>query len=432
MIGTAIYAMNRTMLLSSAHPSSGAMPAKAATRPLVSVVIPTYNRGPLLKTAIASALAQEQSGCLFDVEVIVVDDCSPADMSHIATAFPGVQYVRLPENRGASGARNAGIKRAKGKYVALLDDDDEFLTHKLMVQVPRLEANPDVGVVYGQSVVTGSDVPLLLWPETAPSGRVLEAFLTRTDDFLHPPTWLVRRELFEAAGWFDESHRTMEHYDLALRLAALTPWLFLSGGPVARGRFSKMGKWYSNIINGTNEQRLPLIVERALARLPSTPEAERLRYKARAAVCATIAEQRWWKDGVVSAQQYLLSALDSAPWLLTEPVVVDWLKRVAGALAVASHRPELTVKSFWHELEQQKGIQRTIASAQRRRLLGELLGAAAIALQPGSPRRARIVAVNALLHAPIFWAHPGRLARLFRKTQPRPESLPHASSPPAT
>ena len=157
-------------------------------RPLVSVVIPTYNRGPFLKTVITSALAQEHLGHLFDLEIIEVEDCSPDDMSHIASAFPGVQYVRLPENRGASGAPNAGIKLAKGKYGALLDYDDEFLTHKLMVQVPILETNPDIGVVYGQSVVTSSDVPLLLWPERAPSGQVFEEFLTRTEDFLHQPT----------------------------------------------------------------------------------------------------------------------------------------------------------------------------------------------------------------------------------------------------
>ena len=126
----------------------------APARPLVSIVIPTYNRGPLLKPAIASALAQERAGDLFDLEIIVVDDCSPDDMSHIAAAFPNVQYVRLPENRGASGAHGMrASKRATGKYVALLDDDDEFLTHKLMVQVPLLEANPEVGVVYGHSVV---------------------------------------------------------------------------------------------------------------------------------------------------------------------------------------------------------------------------------------------------------------------------------------
>lgn len=280
------------------HPAASRLAAtESSGRPLVSVIIPTYNRAPLLKTAISSALNQEQAGDLFDVEVIVVDDCSTENMRPIVAAFPGVRYIRLPVNRGASGARNAGIKEARGKYVALLDDDDEFLTHKLMVQVPILEANPEVGVVYGQSVVTGGDSPLLLWPEWAPSGWVFEEFVTRTEDFLHPPTWLVRRELFEQAGWFDEQHRTMEHYDMALRLSMLAAWILLSGGPVARGRFSKKGKWYSNIVNGTNEERLPRIVESALSRVPATQEGERIRRKARAAVCATIAGQRWWTGG---------------------------------------------------------------------------------------------------------------------------------------
>ena len=134
-------------------------------RPLVSVVVPTYKRARLLRKAIVSALAQEEAGTLFDMEIIVVDDCSPDDTAKVVAEFPGVQYLRLPENRGASGARNAGIKRSKGKYVALLDDDDEFLTHKLMVQVPILEAHPEIGVLYGQSVVTGGETPLLLWPE---------------------------------------------------------------------------------------------------------------------------------------------------------------------------------------------------------------------------------------------------------------------------
>ena len=55
----------------------------------------------------------------------------------------------------------------------------------------------------------------------------------------------------------------MEHYDMALRIAALTPWMFLSGGPVARGRYSQQGLWYSTIVNGTNEQQLPKIMEAA-------------------------------------------------------------------------------------------------------------------------------------------------------------------------
>ncbi|MGC3976718.1 MAG: glycosyltransferase family 2 protein [Nitrospira sp.] len=387
----------------------------SSSRPLVSVVIPTYNRGAYLKTAIASALAQEHAGELFELQIIVVDDCSSHDMRHVAAAFPGVQYVRLPENRGASGARNAGIRLAKGKYVALLDDDDEFLTHKLMVQVPVLEASPEVGVVYGQSVVTGGDAPLLLWPERGPSGRVFEQFLTCTDDFLHPPTWLVRRELFEAAGWFDEQHRTMEHYDMALRLAALTQWRFLEGGPVARGRFSKKGKWYSNIVNGTNEERLPRIIDGALARLPVTPETEAIRRKARAAVCATIAGQKWWTGGgLAPTRTYLLTALQKSPWLLHERPVQEWVHRIAAQLAESSSHPIGTVKDFWSEISAATRSEANTPSVATRQLLGEMLAATATGMHSGSPRRAWMIGASAVLHDPRSWVRPRRLMQLCR------------------
>ncbi len=403
------------MPIQFAQTSPPAMGKTDSARPLVSVVIPTYNRGKYLKTAIASALAQERGGELFEVEIIVVDDCSRDDMSHIATAFPAVQYVRLPENRGASGARNAGIKRAKGKYVALLDDDDEFLTHKLMVQVPVLEANPEVGVVYGQSVVTGTDAPLLLWPERGPSGQVFEEFLTCTDDFLHPPTWLVRHELFEAAGWFDEQHRTMEHYDMALRLASLTQWQFLAGGPVARGRFSKKGKWYSNIVNGTNEQRLPRIIEGALTRLPATAQAEAIRRKARAAVCATIAGQKWWTGGgLAPTRAYLLTALHDSPWLLQERAVLDWVQRIATRLAESSSRPIGAVKAFWSEIMAATQGVTSAPPVMTRQLLGDMLAATATGMHAGSPRRAWIVGASAVLHDPHMWVQPRRLMQLYR------------------
>lgn len=415
--------MSKPLSIPPPHKPAPEKPANGTSLPLVSVVIPTYNRGVFLKTAIASALAQERADELFDLEIIVVDDCSPDDMSHIAGAFPGVQYVRLPENRGASGARNAGIKLAKGKYVALLDDDDEFLTHKLMVQVPILETNPDVGVVYGQSVVTGSDAPLLLWPEWAPSGHVFEEFLTRTDDFLHPPTWLVRRELFEAAGWFDEQHRTMEHYDMALRLAALTQWRFLSGGPVARGRFSQKGKWYSNIVNGTNAQRLPRIVEGALMRLPSTPDADRIRRKARAAICATVMGQNWWiGGGLTPAKTYLLASLQTTPELLQEAAVVQWVNRIAGALADSSQQPIHAVKDFWNEIMAVTALTSPADTVSLRRVLGEMLAAVAIEMRRGSPRRAWVVAASAMFHDPTLWIHPSRPLRLYRILSSHPTS----------
>ncbi len=384
-------------------------------RPLVSVVIPTYKRAYLLKKAIVSALAQEQVGGLFEMEIIVVDDCSPDDTAKVVAEFPGVQYLRLPENRGASGARNAGIKRSKGKYVALLDDDDEFLTHKLMVQVPILEAHPEIGVSYGQSVVTGGETPLLLWPQWGPSGNVFEEFVTRTDDFLHPPTWLVRRELFEQAGFFDESKAGMEHYDMALRIAALAPWMFLSGGPVARGRYSQQGLWYSTIVNGTNEQQLPNIVEAALSRLPATADADRVRLKARAAVCASIAHQRWWAGGGLEpTKAHLLRAVREAPWLLQEPAVLEWLQRIASTLAMSSAHPVSAVKTFWKEITHAVEEGKRAYTGSLRRLLGELLVAAAISMKRGSPRRAPLVAISALLNDPSYWVQPARLCSLYR------------------
>lgn len=395
--------------------SMNVMPCPSPERPLVSVVIPTYKRAHLLRKAIISALAQEQAGELFEMEIIVVDDCSPDETAKVVAEFPRVQYLRLDQNRGASGARNAGIKRAKGKYIALLDDDDEFLTHKLMVQVPILETHPEIGVLYGQSVVTGGETPLLLWPEWGPSGNVFEEFVTTTDDFLHPPTWLVRRELFEQAGFFDESKAGMEHYDMALRIAALTPWMFLSGGPVARGRYSQQGLWYSTIVNGTNEQQLPKIIEAALLRLPATADADRVRRKARAAVCASIAHQRWWAGGGLEpTKAHLLKAVREAPWLLQEAAVVEWLKRIASTLAGSSSHPVAAVKKFWKEITNAVAEAETIYTGSLRRLFGELLEAAAISMKRGSPRRAPLVAVSALLNDPSSWMQPARLYSLYR------------------
>lgn len=397
--------------------------SRPTARPLVSVVIPTYKRAQLLRKAIVSALAQERAGELFDMEIIVVDDCSPDDTAQVAAEFPQVHYLRLSKNSGASGARNAGIKCAKGKYVALLDDDDEFLTHKLMVQVPILEAHPEVGVLYGQSVVTGSEVPLLLWPEWGPSGNVFEAFVTRTDDFLHPPTWLVRRELFESAGFFDESKAGMEHYDMALRIAARTPWMFLSGGPVARGRYSQQGLWYSTIANGTNEQQLPRIIESALAGLPVTVEGDRVRRKARAAVCASIAHQRWWAGGGLEpTRTYLLTSMRAAPWLLQEAAVMEWVNRIAVALAESSNQPIRAVKAFWHEIREATAGGAATHTVSLRRLLGEMLAAAAISMRRGSPRLAPFVAVSAILNDPSSWVQPGRLLRLYRVWSTHPVS----------
>lgn len=116
--------------------------------PRVSVVIPTYDRPSLVERAIDSVLRQTFE----DLECIVVDDCSPTDeTAAVVESYEDsrLRYHRLSSNSGPSAARNAGIERAEGEYLAFLDDDDRWLPEKLERQVALLdELDDDVGMVY--------------------------------------------------------------------------------------------------------------------------------------------------------------------------------------------------------------------------------------------------------------------------------------------
>jgi glycosyltransferase involved in cell wall biosynthesis len=109
-------------------------------KPFVSVVIPTYNREHCILDAIVSAWAQKH----VDVEIIVVDDASKdktkKTMSRVTRAFPNIHYVRHWKNKGVSAARNAGIRKATGEYIAFLDSDDLWHTSKLAKQFDDIKA----------------------------------------------------------------------------------------------------------------------------------------------------------------------------------------------------------------------------------------------------------------------------------------------------
>lgn len=101
----------------------------SASDPLISVVIPTYNRAHLLSRAVRSVLRQTWS----NFELIIVDDASTDGTAQIVGTFndPRIFYIRRKNNGGSSATRNAGIKAARGKYLAFLDDDDEYLPEYL-------------------------------------------------------------------------------------------------------------------------------------------------------------------------------------------------------------------------------------------------------------------------------------------------------------
>ncbi|PSP80879.1 glycosyl transferase family 2 [Halobacteriales archaeon QS_4_69_225] len=109
--------------------------------PTVSVIIPTYDRAPVLGRAIDSVLAQTHT----DLEVVVVDDASTDETAAVVERRrdPRLERVAHDENRGASAARNTGIEHATGEYVAFLDSDDEWRPRKLERQLERLEDRGD-------------------------------------------------------------------------------------------------------------------------------------------------------------------------------------------------------------------------------------------------------------------------------------------------
>jgi len=104
---------------------------------LVSVVIPCYNQAHFLGEAIESVLAQSYP----NFEIIVVDDGSTDDTSEVARRYPGVRLVRQ-ENKGLSGARNAGLAHSEEEYVVFLDADDRLLPDALETVLEHLEAHP--------------------------------------------------------------------------------------------------------------------------------------------------------------------------------------------------------------------------------------------------------------------------------------------------
>ena len=259
--------------------SSEGIPGK--TKPLVSVVIATHNRAHCLPDAIDSIYAQEGLGSLYDLEVIVVDDASTDATPEVIRRYPQLKCIRLSESRGVSAAVNAGLRACQGSYITFLDDDDEWLPHKLRIQVPALETHPDVGVVYGQSIVRfDGREQFSPHPSQAPSGRVFEPLLL-CNFCGHHASLVVRRGAFDRAGYFDESLMSYEDWDLSLRLAFHVAFLFIPGA-VDVHNVSPHGLWRSRDATGVGSEDAARVIEKNLRMLPEGPSYAEFKRKARA------------------------------------------------------------------------------------------------------------------------------------------------------
>jgi len=183
---------------------------------LISVIIPTYNRADMLGDALDSLRRQSHT----DWEAIVVDDGSTDAIGEVMARYTNDARIRYihQANKGLSGARNTGIRAAKGDYVALLDSDDVCLPDRLRNQLAVFQAQPTIGLVAGGCIETDRNLkpirPVENWYGTPQ---------LRLQDFLYtapfcPSAVMARRECFERAGYFDESMKRAEDWDMWLRM----------------------------------------------------------------------------------------------------------------------------------------------------------------------------------------------------------------------
>ena len=209
-----------------------------AEKLFISVVIPTYNRASTISATVQAVLDQTYS----DREVIIVDDGSTDNTAEVLSAFGEAITVIRQENKGITGARNTGIRAAKGDWIALQDSDDHWEPEKLQMQVDDINANPGLDVYLTNARLQrnhiGEEVGAF---EYSGFSKLLEGGFTVLERPLisqleYGIAWaqcaLVRREFFFDTGLYDEELTIFTDVDMFTRLAVGARWGVNSETPV--------------------------------------------------------------------------------------------------------------------------------------------------------------------------------------------------------
>ena len=191
---------------------------KIGKKPQVSVIIPTYNRGWILKEAVESILTQDYK----DFELIVVDDGSTDNTSEVLAPYGNDIRIFFQKNKGVSAARNRGITEASGQYIAFLDSDDLWLPRKLSTQINFFNQMPDALICQTEEIWirNGRRVNPKKRHKKL-SGMIFEPSLELC--LVSPSAVMIRRSLFDRVGEFDVTLPACEDYDLWLRISCRFP-----------------------------------------------------------------------------------------------------------------------------------------------------------------------------------------------------------------
>jgi len=198
--------------------------------PSVSVVIPFRNRARYIDETVRSVLAQTVK----PLEIIIVNDASEESARrHLDRWAKECRIIDLKKNVGPAAARNEGIGRARGEFVAFLDDDDLWLSHKLETQLNYMREHPDCAVVCGMVWTICPDGTDSLSTDLPPLWTLPQAL--SMGHFVVLSTCLVRTLVARALG-FDSRLRAAEDIDFAIRCCAAGSRIESIAEPLARFR----------------------------------------------------------------------------------------------------------------------------------------------------------------------------------------------------
>lgn len=194
-------------------------------QPLISVIIPCYNGEKFIGEAIESVINQTYKNW----ELIIVDDGSTDNSEEIVKQYlldNRIQYIQHKKNKGIPSARNTGIKKSNGEFIALLDDDDMWIPSKLAIQLEEFQKSKDVfGLVFGNIRVINSEGCIIHEDESL---KINLENLSKEDvirnlflgNFIHCITVMFKSECITEVGGFNEEITWGgDDYDLWLRLA---------------------------------------------------------------------------------------------------------------------------------------------------------------------------------------------------------------------
>ncbi len=186
--------------------------------PLVSIIIPTYNRSYCISEALDSIFGQTYG----HYELIVVDDGSTDDTARVLDRYAGRLNSLRTHHAGPSAARNTGIRASRGDYMAFLDSDDLWTARKLEQQVHFFSKNPDARICQTEEIWIRNGIRVNpMKKHKKYSGWIFRQCLPLC--IVSPSAVMLHRSIFDRVGLFDETLAACEDYDLWLRIAPHYP-----------------------------------------------------------------------------------------------------------------------------------------------------------------------------------------------------------------